>query len=66
MDAARRRERLLAHLAMLVFSALIAGSFTSGALVMPYIHPVPLNALRFLLAAILMGGVAFGIARQPF
>ena len=60
------RQRLLAHLAMLAFSALIAGSFTTGALAVPYIHPVPLNAVRFLLAAILMGAVAFGAARNRF
>jgi len=54
------RQRLLAHLAMLAFSALIAGSFTTGALAVPYIHPVPLNAVRFLLAAALMAAVAFG------
>jgi len=60
------RQRLLAHLAMLLFSALIAGSFTTGALAVPYIHPVPLNAVRFLLAAILMGAVAFGAARNRF
>ena len=60
------RQRLLAHLAMLAFSALIAGSFTTGALAVPYIHPVPLNAVRFLLAATLMGAVAFGAARNRF
>ena len=63
---ARPRERWLAHAAMLLFSALIAGSFTTGALAVPYIHPVPLNAIRFLLAAALMGVVAFGVARNRF
>ena len=63
---ASRRDRVLAHLAMLSFAALIAGSFTTGALAVPYIHPIPLNALRFLLAALLMGAAAFGMARQPF
>jgi drug/metabolite transporter (DMT)-like permease len=60
------RQRLLAHLAMLAFSALIAGSFTTGALAVPYIHPIPLNAVRFLLAAIVMGAAAFGVARYRF
>ncbi|MEQ1769085.1 MAG: DMT family transporter [Devosia sp.] len=60
------RERWLAHGAMLAFSALIAGSFTTGALAVPYIHPIPLNAVRFLLAALLMGAAAFGFARQRF
>lgn len=51
---------------MLAFSALIAGSFTTGALAVPYIHPVPLNTIRFFLAALLMGTVAFGVARNRF
>lgn len=51
---------------MLLFAALIAGSFTFGALTVPYIHAVPLNALRFVLAAAMMGAFAFGIARQKF
>jgi drug/metabolite transporter (DMT)-like permease len=59
------RQRLLAHLGMLLFAALIAGSFTFGAAAVPYLAPVPLNALRFVLASILMGLFAFGIARQP-
>ena len=60
------RERLLAHLSMLAFAALIAGSFTTGALAVPYIHPIPLNAVRFLLAAALMGVASFGFARHRF
>lgn len=58
------RDRLLAHLAMLAFAAMIAGSFTAGALAVPHIAPVPLNALRFLLATLVMGVLAFGIARE--
>ena len=56
----------MAHLAMLLFAGLIAGSFTLGALTVPYIHAVPLNALRFMLAALMMGLFAFGVARVPF
>ncbi len=51
---------------MLLFAALIAGSFTFGAMTVPHIHAVPLNALRFVMAAALMGAFAFGVARQPF
>ena len=51
------RDRWFAHLAMLAFAALIAGSFTTGAMVTADIRPVPLNAVRFLLAAVIMGGV---------
>lgn len=56
--------RLLAHLGMLLFAAFIAGSFTTGALAVPYLAPVPLNAARFILASLLMGTFAFGFARQ--
>ena len=58
--------RLLAHLGMLLFAAFIAGSFTTGALAVPYLAPAPLNAVRFILASLLMGTFAFGIARQKF
>lgn len=51
--------RLLAHVAMLGFAAMIAGSFTLGALATPFIAPVPLNAIRFVIGAGLMGLVAF-------
>jgi drug/metabolite transporter (DMT)-like permease len=60
------RERWLAHGAMLAFSALIAGSFSSGALAVPYIHPIPLNAVRFVLASAIMGVVAFRATRTRF
>lgn len=60
------RQRLVAHLAMLLFAALIAGSFTFGALAVPHLAPVPLNAVRFVIASLLMGAFAFGLARQPF
>jgi drug/metabolite transporter (DMT)-like permease len=66
VEAKRRRQRLLAHLSMVLFAALIAGSFTLGALTVPYIAAVPLNAVRFVLAAAVMGVAAFGVARQPF
>ena len=51
------RERWLAHAAMLLFSALSAGSCSTGALAGPFIHPVPLNAARFLLAAAVIGAM---------
>ncbi|HET8726255.1 MAG TPA: DMT family transporter [Alphaproteobacteria bacterium] len=58
------RPRLMAHLAMLAFAAMIAGSFSFGAIAVPYLPPFPLNAVRFALAALLMGAFTFGIARQ--
>lgn len=66
MPAPPANAKLLAHLAMLLFAALIAGSFTSGALAVPYLAPLPLNAVRFTFAALLMGVFAFGAFRTPF
>jgi drug/metabolite transporter (DMT)-like permease len=65
MSPAPTNARLLAHLAMLLFSALIAGSFTTGALAVPHLAPLPLNAMRFLLATLVMGICAFGVFRAP-
>ena len=57
--------KLWAHLAMLLFAALIAASFSLGALAVPYLAPGPLNLLRFLIASGVMAVLTFGIARQP-
>ncbi|MEP1354660.1 MAG: DMT family transporter [Tateyamaria sp.] len=46
---------LRGHAAMLTFSALVAGSFSLGALVANEIDPAALNALRFALAACIIG-----------
>lgn len=57
------------HLAMLVFSALVAGSFSLGALAMDHITPMALNAVRFAIAAVLVGiaaGLSTGIPRSTF
>lgn len=62
---AQGREKFLGHLAMLVFALLIAGSFSFGKLATPFIDPVPLNAARFVGAALLMGLIAFGVLRLP-
>lgn len=55
------------HLAMLAFSALVAGSFSLGAMAAPLIDPLALTVLRFLLAGSLVGAAAFattGIRRS--
>ena len=57
------------HLAMAVFAALVAGSFPLGALAANLIAPAALNALRFAIAAALIGGVALastGLPREAF
>ena len=43
------------HLAMLLFSALVAGSFSLGSLVANEIAPAVLNALRFGIASVVIG-----------
>lgn len=58
------RRKLAGHLAMLLFAALVAGSFTLGALTGPHIQAAPLNALRFLLGASLMGVIGLMTVRQ--
>lgn len=58
------RQQLTGHLAMVAFAAFIGGSFSLGALAAPHIAPVALNAMRFWLAAAIVGGIvaATGLA----
>jgi drug/metabolite transporter (DMT)-like permease len=53
------------HLAMLAFSALVAGSFSLGALAAPFVDPGALSALRFLSAAALVGAVMLTTTGLP-
>jgi drug/metabolite transporter (DMT)-like permease len=46
------------HAAMLLFSALVAGSFSLGALAAPHVDPAVLSALRFAVAAVILGAAA--------
>lgn len=46
------------HLAMLCFSALVAGSFSLGAMAAPFVDPAALSVLRFILAGALVGAAA--------
>ncbi len=62
-------EQIRGHLAMLLFSALVAGSFSLGSIVANQIAPAAINALRFVLAGIVMAGfvhVGPGFRRQDF
>ncbi|WP_425046663.1 DMT family transporter [Primorskyibacter sp. S87] len=57
------------HLAMLLFSALVAGSFSLGSMVANEISPAALNAVRFALAAVVIGIAAVtttGVSRSAF
>lgn len=47
------------HLAMLAFSALVAGSFSLGSMAAPHIAPEALNAVRFVIAAVILAGLVF-------
>lgn len=53
------------HLAMLLFSALVAGSFSLGALAANEIAPAALNAVRFLIAGVVIGAVAWATTGIP-
>ncbi|MCR9156372.1 MAG: DMT family transporter [Rhodobacteraceae bacterium] len=47
------------HLAMLAFSALVAGSFSLGSMAAPHIAPDALNAVRFVIAAAVLAILVF-------
>jgi drug/metabolite transporter (DMT)-like permease len=53
------------HLAMLAFSALVAGSFSLGALAAPHVDPAALTVLRFILAGLLVGVAALATTGIP-
>ena len=57
------------HLAMLLFSALVAGSFSLGSVMAHEIDPAAFTAVRFWLAAVFVGTLAYlrgGLGRQNF
>lgn len=49
------------HLAMLLFSGLVAGSFSLGALAANDIDPAVLNVVRFAISAAVLGGLAVAL-----
>ena len=62
-------EVLKGHLAMLSFSALIAGSFSLGSMAAVHIEPTVLNAVRFIVASVILGIAALlftGLPRTAF
>jgi EamA-like transporter family. len=63
---ARGREKLLAHASMLLFAALIAGSFSFGGIAARSMDAGPLTLWRYLLTAVVMGIMAFFLFRVPF
>jgi drug/metabolite transporter (DMT)-like permease len=63
MTAAQAEARH-GHAAMLLFAALIAGSFSLGKQAAPHIDPAALNAARFLIATALMAGATAALGRS--
>lgn len=61
----RLSEPLRGHLAMLAFSALVAGSFSLGVLAAPRIDPGALSVVRFILAGALVGAAAAATTGIP-
>ncbi len=54
----RLTEPQSGHLAMLAFSALVAGSFSLGAMAAPFVDPAAITVMRFALAGALVGAAA--------
>lgn len=54
---------LQGHAAMLLFSALVAGSFSLGSLAANEIAPAAINAARFAIAAVVIGVAAFALGK---
>ncbi len=63
---AKGREKLMAHAAMLLFAALIAGSFSFGGMAAQHLEAGPLTLWRYLMTMMVMGVMTFGILRVPF
>jgi len=60
-----RSEQLRGHAAMLVFSALVAGAFSFGAMAANDIAPAALNAVRFWIASAIIGGIVMARGGVP-
>ena len=63
-ELAQGGDKLLGHLAMILFAALISGSFSLGSMAVPHIGPVALNAMRFLFACFVMAAVTLVVFRR--
>ncbi len=64
-EFATGRQKLLGHLAGLLFAILIAGSFSVGKLASPHIEPAAINGIRFILATCLIGLIVLATTRGP-
>lgn len=48
------RQKLVGHLAMLLFSALVSGSYSLGAMAAPHVGPAAINVMRFAFGIVVM------------
>ncbi len=65
--SASSHDRRQGHIAMLVFSCLVAGSFSLGSMAANEISPFALNGARFIIASVVVGMLAMvtgGIPRE--
>ena len=62
-----KNQVVISHIAMLLFSALVAGSFSLGHMIANEITPAALTALRFVIAAAILGVLVWrtcGVSRD--
>lgn len=62
---ARGREKLKAHLAVLLFAMLLATSFSFGGIATKVMDPIALTALRYIVTVMVTGFICFKIKRYP-
>ena len=65
MSIAHLTQSQRGHLAMLAFSALVAGSFSLGSMAAPHVSPAALTVLRFALAGAIVGAAALATTGIP-
>ena len=59
-------DRIRGHLAMLAFSALVAGSFSLGSMASVHIDPAAFNAVRFVIGAVVVAGMVVRLTPGGF
>ncbi|WP_250937199.1 DMT family transporter [Allorhizobium sonneratiae] len=62
---ARGREKLMAHLAVLLFALLLATSFSFGGIAAHMIDPVALTAIRYAITVVLTAFICFRVKAYP-
>ncbi len=64
-EHATGRAKMLAHLGMLAFALIIAGSYSFGALAAKHMQPAALLVLRYVATTLLMAVLCFGVMKMP-